>query len=158
MLHVYYGKYTGRNYISDPDIWFDNQAELNWLTENKSKEMIRDIDRSDVISPYLIQSSRLGPIPYQWLSGGVKTLILIDHDARHVFNASACGDNCAGWLLEIGKRKDVLIRLGYLMDFGKVPFDILIENTGETVHDMKTLIHTVVKNDLLENDHEQTSY
>lgn len=149
MLHIYYGEYDGKNYIYDPDTWFNNQADRKWLVDDLSKEMIKDIDQSEVISENLIQSSKLGPIPTQWLSGGVKTLILIDHDPDHVFNASACGDNCAEWLLKIGERKDVLIRLGYIMDFGKEPFDIVIENTGETVHDMRTLINVIIKNNLL---------
>lgn len=149
MLHIYYGEYNGKNYIYDPDTWFNNQADRKWLVDDLSKEMIKDIDQSEVISENLIQSSKLGPIPPQWLSGGVKTLILIDHDQDHVFNASACGDNCAKWLLKIGERKDVLIRLGYIMDFGEGPFDIVIENTGETVHDMRTLINVIIMNNLL---------
>lgn len=149
MLHIYYGEYNGNNYIYDPDTWFNNQADRKWLVDDLSKEMIKDTDQSVVISENLIQSSKLGPIPPQWLSGSVKTLILIDHDPDHVFNASACGDDCAKWLLKIGERKDVLIRLGYIMDFGKDPFDIVIENTGETVHDMRTLINVLIKNNLL---------
>lgn len=65
------------------------------LLEDLPRQMIHDVDKSEVISENLIQSSRLGPIPPQWLSGGVKTLILIEHDNQHVFNASACGQNCA---------------------------------------------------------------
>lgn len=119
----FFGDYKGDNYIFDPDTWFNNQADRKWLMEERSRDMIRDIDKSEVVSENLIQSSRLGPISPQWLSGGVKTLILIDHDGSHVFNASACGPNCAPWLLTIGKDEDVLVRLGYIMNFGKAPFE-----------------------------------
>ncbi len=149
MLHIYYGDYEKDNYIYDPDTWFDNQADRKWLLDSHSKEMIKDIDQSEVISENLIQSSKLGPIPPQWLSGGVKTLILIDHDPDHVFNATACGDNCAKWLLSIGNRKDVLVSLGYIMDFGKEPFDIYVENTGDIVHDMRSLINIIIDHNLL---------
>lgn len=152
MLHIYFGDYNEQNYIFDPDTWFDNQADRKWLMDDLSKKMIRDVDQSEVISENLIQSSRLGPIPTQWLSGGVKTLILIDHDPDHIFNASACGDNCAKWLLEIGKQKDVLVRLGHIMNFGEDPFDIHIENTGDTVHDMRTLINGIIDNNLLRGE------
>jgi len=111
--------------------------------------MILDVDKSEVVSENLIQSSRLGPIPPQWLSGGVKTLILIDHDQSHVFNASACGGNCAKWVLEIGKEKDILIRLGYPMDFGVGTFDLFIENNGHLVHNMKDLMNEIVDSNLL---------
>lgn len=60
----------------------------------------------------------LGPVSVEKLSGGGKTLILINNDPDHAFNASACGDSCAKGFLEIGIRKDVFIRLGYFMDFG----------------------------------------
>lgn len=155
MLHIYFGDYNGKNYIYDPDTYFNNQANRKWLMEDLSKRMIRDIDKSEVVSENLIQSSRLGPIPPQWLSGGVKTLILIDHDDGHVFNASACGPNCAKWLLEIGKRKDVLIRLGYIMDFGEGPFEITIENTGSVVNSMPDLIDEIIDYDLLSDGQEQ---
>ena len=42
-----------------------------------------------------------------FLSGGVKTLLLVRNLPNMVFNASTCGDNCARWLLKIGKEQDV---------------------------------------------------
>ena len=47
-------------------------------------------------------------------------------------NASACGDNCAKWILEIGKRQDLTIRLGYEMEFAE-PFDIYVKNSGNRI-------------------------
>ena len=58
----------------------------------------------------------LGVISPTSLSGGVKTLILIDNIPEMVFNASNCGDNCAAWLLKLGKEKDVTINLRHIMD------------------------------------------
>ncbi len=57
-----------------------------------------------------------------------------------VFNASACGDNCAGWLLKIGEMQDVTINLRHLMDFGEGEFLIKILNTGQMVHNMRELL------------------
>lgn len=91
-----------------------------------------------------------GSIPVSRLSGGVKTLIQIAHDPEHVYNASACGDNCAAWLLRIGKEKDVLVRLGHQMRFTEEPFDIRIENTGQVVHTRKELVTAVISQGLLE--------
>ena len=96
--------------------------------------MIKDIDGSEVIGPRVIDSPFLGAIPTERLSGGVKTLMLMKFDSEHIFNASACGDNCAPWILKIAKEKDLTIRLGYLMNFGDGNFDIEIVNLHQTVH------------------------
>ena len=149
MLRIFFGNYEAENYIPTPDPYFDNTFEDEWLEDDLSKEMVLDVDKSTLVGPNLVQSPVLGSIPVTWLSGGVKTLILIAHDPDHVYNASACGDNCAKWLLKLGQEKDVLIRLGYLMDFGKEPFEIEIVNNGTTVHTMKDLVNNVVMNDLL---------
>ena len=111
--------------------------------------MIKDIDGSDVIGPRLIDSPFLGAIPTERLSGGVKTLMLMNFDSEHIFNASACGDNCASWILKIAQKKDLTIRLGYLMDFGSDSFDIEIVNLHQTVHTMKELNEAVLDNHLL---------
>lgn len=111
--------------------------------------MILDIDKSEVVGPNLIQSPVLGPIPPERLSGGVKTLILIDNDDEHIFNASACGNNCAKWLLKIAEDKDITVRLGYLMDFGREPFVIHVVNTDKIVHNLEELDDEVIDNRLL---------
>ncbi len=91
---------------------------MGWITNETTKQMIRDIDKSEVVSAGIIDSPFLGAIPPGRLSGGVKTLILMNFDNDHMFNASFCGDNCADWILRLGKEKDLTIRLGYLMNFG----------------------------------------
>lgn len=103
--------------------------------------MIKDVDRSEVVSANLIQSPVLGPISTRDLSGGVKTLILIAFDtSQKIFNASVCGDNCAKWILEIAKMKDIAINLRHIMDFGAERFEIKVMNTGEIVHNMSELV------------------
>lgn len=102
--------------------------------------MIHDVDHSEVLGTGAIDSPVLGVIAPVNLSGGVKTLILIDKVKDKIFNASNCGDNCAGWLLKIGADKDVTVNLRHLMDFGKDPFEIEILNTGDIVHSMRELV------------------
>jgi hypothetical protein len=98
--------------------------------------MIKDIDQSEVVGAHLIQSPVLGPIPVKDISGGVKTLILMAFDqSGKIFNASACGDNCAKWIVKLGKEKDLTINLHHVMDFsGIAEFEALILNTGTVVH------------------------
>ena len=135
MLSVYLGKMDQAIYY--PPAYFDNQYEDEWIIDQLSVEMIKDVDHSEVISPHLIESPVLGPISVKEISGGVKTLILLAFDrSGKVFNASACGDNCAKWILKIGKEKELTINLRHLMDFGNSEFEIRILNTEDIVHNM----------------------
>ena len=79
MLRVYLGNMEQAIY--HPPTYFDNQYEDEWITDNLSVEMIKDVDKSEVISSHLIDSPILGPISVKDISGGVKTLILMAFDS-----------------------------------------------------------------------------
>ena len=57
-----------------------------------------------------------------------------------VFNASACGDNCAPWLLRIGENKDITVNLRHIMDFGSGDFVIHVINTDIIVRNSRELV------------------
>ena len=78
----------------------------------------------------------LGPITPRELSGGVKTLILMAYDdSGKVFNASACGDNCAKWIKKISQDKDLTITLHHILN------DLsMVNNVEEYVLKAVTLI------------------
>ncbi len=154
MLSIFFGDPDFDNYIFNPDVFFNNTYEYEWITDSLSKEMIKDVDGSEVMGPGAINSPFLGVIPVERLSGGVKTLILMSKDNNHIFNASACGENCSKWILKIAdilkqQNMDLTIRLGYLMDFGNEPFEIEIKNVGKIVKNSKELAETVLDNNLL---------
>ena len=135
MLKIYLGNMEKAIY--HPPTYFDNRYEDEWITNELSIRMIKAVDKSDVISSHLIQSPILGPISTKELSGSVKTLMLMAFDqSGKVFNASVCGDDCAKWILSIGKSKDLTINLRHIMDFGDEDFEIEILNTGDIVHNM----------------------
>ena len=138
MLSVFYGDMPEAIY--DPVVYFKNTYTDEWITDELSKEMIRDVDRSIVIGPRVIDSPVLGGISPRELSGGVKTLMTIYNVPEKIFNASACGDNCAKWILKIGEMQDVTINLRHLMDFGEEEFVIKILNTDQIVHNMRELL------------------
>mgnify|MGYP004499379613 FL=1 len=139
MLNIYLGNMEEAIYY--PPVYFDNRYEDEWLTEELSVAMIRDVDHSEVVSAHLIESSVLGPISPKQISGGVKTLLLMAFDTSdRVFNASACGDNCAKWILKISQTKDLTINLRHIMNFGEQSFEAKILNTGETVHNMSEFV------------------
>lgn len=149
MVRIIYGDVDSERYVFNPDVFFNNNYEEEWITESLSMQMILAVDDSKVLGTGVIDSPYLGLIPVERLSRGVKTLILMEHDSEHIFNASACGDNCAPWILKIGQEKDLVIRLGFLMDFGKGAFDIEIVNLHKIVHSMRELIETVLDHHLL---------
>ncbi|MCR4566974.1 MAG: DUF4869 domain-containing protein [Pseudobutyrivibrio sp.] len=149
MLKIFFGELEADNYIYNPDIFFNNTYEDEWITDETTVQMVEEIDKSTVAGARVIDSPFLGSIPVERLSGGVKTLILMNNDDEHIFNASACGDNCSGWILKIASKKDLTIRLGYLMDFGKEAFDIEIVNTRKIVHSQKELVLEVLDNKLI---------
>ena len=144
MLSIYLGQMKEAIYY--PPAYFNNTYDDEWITDSLTVEMIKDVDKSEVIGPHLIESPVLGPISVKEISGGVKTLILMAFDdSGRIFNASACGNNCAKWILEIGKRKDLTINLRHIMNFGKEPFEIKILNNGEMVHDLDRFIAVAAK-------------
>lgn len=110
-------------------------------------EMIKDIDKSDVIGPHLIQSPVLGPISTKEISGGVKTLILMNfYEGDIIFNGSACGDNCAKWIVEIAKKKDLTVNLHHIMDFSNAgEFEAIMLNTGNVVHNNSEFFHESIR-------------
>ena len=73
--------------------------------------------------------------------------MLIRNDREKVFNASACGDNCAPWILRIAKesREDITINLRHIMNFGDGKFEIEILNDHSIVHSMSELVPHAVQ-------------
>lgn len=138
MLSIIFGKID--DVVCNTSLFFKNQYDPEWLEDKFVKDMILGVDSSTVLSSHAIDSPVMGIIPPTSLSGGVKTLILIDKMPQKLFNAYNCGDNCASWLLKIGEKKDVTVNLRHIMDFGNDEFEIHIVNTNEIVHDMASLV------------------
>ncbi|MDO4340610.1 MAG: DUF4869 domain-containing protein [Eubacteriales bacterium] len=138
MLNIYYGHM--KEAVYNTAAYFKYDYEDAWIVDPFVKEMIRDVDQSTVLDSGVIDSPILGKIPPVGLSGGVKTLILVKFEQSKIFNASTCGDNCAGWLLKIAEKEDRTVNLLHLMDFGQEPFTIRILNTDQVVHSMEDLV------------------
>lgn len=145
MLHIYFGEMPEKdfpNYVYNTSVYFDNTYLDSWLNDEFSQRMIKDIDKAVVLGPSAIESKALGVIPVKQLSGGVKTLLLLQHDPSKIFNASTCGDNCAKWILKIAKiaTRDVTINLRHLMDFGEKPFEFKLMNSGAIIHNAQEYV------------------
>ena len=86
MLHIYFGKM--QDAIYNTEVYFKNTYQEDWITGDFAREVIKGVDRSEVLDKHLIKSPVLGLIPPTFLSGGTKTLLLIKNCPDMVFNAS----------------------------------------------------------------------
>lgn len=142
MLNVFFGNMPDAVY--NTAVFFKNDYEDEWIVDPFVREMIRDVDRSEVLDSGVIDSPVLGKIPPLNLSGGVKTLILVKYEPSRVFNASTCGDNCAKWLLRIAETEDRTVNLRHIMDFGEEPFAIRVLNNDSIVRNMTELTDAAI--------------
>ena len=60
MLSIYLGQMEEAIY--QPPAYFNNTYDDEWITDSLTVEMIKDVDKSEVIGPHLIESPVLGPI------------------------------------------------------------------------------------------------
>ena len=138
MLTIHYGDMEGVVY--NTSVFFNNVYSSKWFEDPFAQKVIKAVDRGTVLGPNAIETKVLGVIPPEKLSSGTKTLLLMHFMPERVYNASNCGDNCARWILAIGKAQDVTVNLYHLMDFGDRRFEIRVANTGEIVHTMGELV------------------
>uniref|UniRef100_I5ARP3 DUF4869 domain-containing protein n=1 Tax=Eubacterium cellulosolvens (strain ATCC 43171 / JCM 9499 / 6) TaxID=633697 RepID=I5ARP3_EUBC6 len=144
MLRVWFG--DKENSIYNTSVYFKNQYQDKWITDDFAKRVIKDVDKSIVLDANAIESPVLGVISPEKLSGGVKALLLMKNKPGKVFNASNCGDNCARWLLELGKQQNFTVCLYHIMNFGSKSFDIRILNDKKlVVHNMSEFLDAAEK-------------
>lgn len=140
MLKIHYGPMEDSVY--NTSLYFQNTYLDEWLEDPFARQMIKSVDKAEVLGGGAIKSRVMGIVPPTGLSGGVKTLLLVYNQPEKIFNCSTCGNNCAHWLLKIAKRidRDVTINLLHLMNFGRGKFTVQIENNGQIVHSMEELV------------------
>jgi hypothetical protein len=143
VLNIYLGSMPSAIY--NTEVYFQNVYEDEWITDEFSKEIIKKIDKSEVLDVQAIKSPVLGIIPPERLSGGTKTLILMKNCPDMVFNASTCGDNCAKFILKLARTMDLTINLRHIMNFGKAKFKAKILNDNSLVTNMDEFLRVAAK-------------
>lgn len=143
MLKIFFGEMKDVNY---GPCWFKNNYNPEWLKDKFVQSMIEDVDKARCIDGYVIDSPVFGSIPPEWLTGGLQTLIMIYVRPDLVFDATSCGQNCAKWLADIGRLKDVTINLNYIMHLERIPdFEAYIVNEEKLVTTAKEYVYTALK-------------
>lgn len=121
MIYIHYGTVNAetapRQYLWQIDSYFDGYFEDLWMENEWARKVIKVIDKSNLVAPKILDSPILGMIPYQWISGGAKLLIMMNMIQDIVYDGDNLGDNCWPLLLELGKTKDIMISLFYFPEF-----------------------------------------
>lgn len=125
MLKIIFGVH--KNEIYNTEVYYENQYEKLWVTSEFAKRIIREIDCSEVVGADEIKNDLFGIFKSTELSAGVKTLLLMYNQPDKIFNISNCGDNCAQYILEIARSKDITVCLHHYMDFGD-SFEVKVIN------------------------------
>lgn len=126
------------------DSYFNNNYQDEWMEDELVKQMIRDIDLSEVISPQIVMSPVLGAIPVTQISGGVKAVILMLKKPEQLIHGNSCGDNCAEWISKVGKMQDIYVHLTYPMRF---PDDVQLKimDTGVECNSYQEYVEEYLK-------------
>lgn len=143
MLKIFFGDMPEAIY--NTDTYFNFTYDEDWLMDDFAREVIKKVDKSEVLDKGAVQSPVFGIIPPERLSGGTKTLLLIKNCPDRVFNASTCGDNCARFILKLAKDRDVTINLRHIMNFGKSKFQAEVLNDGIMVTGMEDYLFAAAK-------------
>lgn len=138
MLYITYKK--PKNIILTPATYFDNMYMDDWFEDAIVKQMILDVDKSTVISCDCVRSPILGTIPITKISGGVKALILMYKCKGKTIWATACGDNCAEWIIRLSEKQDVYIMLEHIMKFPR-DFDAVCLDNKRVLHTVKDYLN-----------------
>lgn len=116
MLHILFQETKGA--IFYPPTFFKRVRKAAWFRDPLVIEMVKDIDNVTVHGPSELVHPRLGELTIDDLSGGVKTLILLHMMSdTHLFDITACGENCTKWVAKMGREKELYVVLRYVMPF-----------------------------------------
>ena len=133
MLKVLFGKRL-QNTIISPSVYFDNVYSNDWFSDDKVKQIVRDIDKSE-LNGLCVLSPFLGSIPVESLSGGAKGLILMLKEDNFVSDLVSYGNNCEDWILKIANEKDITVCMtGYDMQFIDKPIKAICLNDNSIIN------------------------
>ena len=110
MLTITFKDLPMEKILHHPPLAFKSLFSSEWFDSDLVKQMVKDIDKTDVINCYTLLSPILGQIPPERLSTGVKGLIMMccDETARsYYFISSRYGQNCYKWIFILSTMLDI---------------------------------------------------
>lgn len=136
MVEVMFGKELPDT-ILDIDLYFDNTYVTEWFDDNVVKQIVKDIDNSE-IEGCMLKSPVLGNVSVESMSGGAKAVIVLLKDTELEFpiNLTVCGSNCEKWLAYVFNKRNVRVcTTGLHLDFEGYTIDGLCLNDGKRFSD-----------------------
>ena len=92
--------------------------EKHWFEDPFNIKCVTEIDKMKMLMPGIFEHDLFGCVNYEQISGGAKTLILLNMVDNIVLPMSQLGDNCADLLYELSLKKPVhLYYEVYLLHF-----------------------------------------
>lgn len=104
------------NCITAVDYYFDRHKRKDWFNNQMVKDIIFGIDKTIAVKDEYLESPIFGGMSPDRLSTGCKATILLYVQDRPVY-ISCCGDNCAKYIENIGRSKDIHGYLLHCMEF-----------------------------------------
>ena len=132
MLKIWVGDFQP-GCIKNPSRFFDLHKQKDWFNRDDVRRIIREIDDVEAIQDEYMVSPIFGAIAPERLSSGAKCLILLTINPSLNVYASRMGDNCAGFLLDIAEKTDVVVTLHHVMIFPRDFEGVLLDN-GMEIH------------------------
>jgi hypothetical protein len=143
MLYIYFGNIEDatapEEYVMTIDGWFNALFDSLWTDDGWAARVIKEIDKSELLgSKRGVDSPILGRIDIINISGGAKSLIMMNAMPNLVYNGNCMGNNCWPLLLELTKTKDIAISLRYFPHFKWVEgAQVQCINSGEMFNSFK---------------------
>lgn len=139
MLKIWSGPFRD-DCITDVNLYFKTHKKSDWFNHNWVRKVIKDIDRVDAIQDEYMISPVIGAMSPNDLSSGCKCLIMMYNLPDSNVYASRCGDNCAKYIVELSRQRDVTITLHHAMLFN-IDFEGKIMNTGQEFNTYKGYVN-----------------
>lgn len=127
--------YMNRDYENElwsPSSYFDYELDPEFLSSDFTKKVIQTIDNSEWISENMVKSPILGNIRIEDISGGAKTLIVLNHVDNIIVSTTRLGRNCIPLLEDIANRKDIVMTSEYPLMFSD-NFTFTVGESGEII-------------------------
>ncbi len=134
MLKIKLGDFTD-DCIIDVDAYFNLFKQPIWFTDPFVRLVIKEIDKSEVISDEYIKSPVFGGISPERLSSGTKALILMKMASQFTVYATRCGDNCLPFILQLAEEQDVTILLHHCPKFADNVHAFFVDTGKEVFSD-----------------------
>lgn len=127
MLKIWLGDFQ-KGCIKNPNRYFNLHKNKEWFDRPDVKDIIKAIDDTDVVDGEYLRSPVFGGMAPERLSSGCKCLILLYINPTCNVYASRCGDNCAGFILDLAEKTDVVITLHHAMVFPRDFNGVILDN------------------------------